>query len=58
MYYSSYFYAYFIPYFYIQLYGSQNGVEPGLANNLLVIMNAVGVVSRILPGHLADRFGV
>lgn len=53
-----YFYAYFIPFFYIQLYGNQNGVDSEISNNLLVIMNALGVVSRVVPGYLADRFGV
>lgn len=53
-----YFYAYFVPFFYIQLYGTQHGLNTGLSNYLLVIMNALGILARVLPGHLADRFGM
>ncbi|KAI0753291.1 monocarboxylate permease [Daedaleopsis nitida] len=51
------FYALFIPYFYIQTYASFRGVDPRIGNYLLAIMNAMNVLSRILPGFMADRFG-
>ena len=51
------FYAFFIPYFYIQIYGTFRGVDPGIANYLLAILNAMNVPSRILPGIVADKYG-
>ena len=51
------FYAFFIPYFYIQIYANFRGINPGIANYLLAILNAMNVPSRILPGFIADRYG-
>ena len=51
------FYGFFIPYFYIQIYGDFRDIDPGVANYLLAIMNAMTVPSRIVPGFLADRYG-
>ena len=51
------FYALFIPYFYIQIYASFRGVPSNISSNLLAILNAMNIPSRILPGLLADRFG-
>ncbi|EPQ53733.1 MFS transporter, partial [Gloeophyllum trabeum ATCC 11539] len=52
------FYALFIPFFYIQVYGTYEGVSPSLAKYLLPIMNAASFPSRVLPGLVADKFGV
>ncbi|KZT18941.1 MFS general substrate transporter, partial [Neolentinus lepideus HHB14362 ss-1] len=52
------FYALFIPFFYIQVYGTYEGVSTRLAKYLLPIMNAASFPSRVLPGLVADRFGV
>ncbi|KAI1792396.1 monocarboxylate permease [Ganoderma leucocontextum] len=51
------FYSFFIPYFYIQIYGDFRGIDPGIANYLLAVLNAMNVPSRILPGFIADRYG-
>ncbi|PIL29207.1 MFS general substrate transporter [Ganoderma sinense ZZ0214-1] len=51
------FYSFFIPYFYIQIYANFRGIDPGIANYLLAILNAMNVPSRILPGFIADRYG-
>ncbi|KDQ53742.1 hypothetical protein JAAARDRAFT_136735 [Jaapia argillacea MUCL 33604] len=51
------FYALFIPYFYIEIYADYQGVPANLSNYMLVLLNAMGIPARILPGLLADRFG-
>ena len=51
------FYSFFIPYFYIQIYANFRGINPGIANYLLAILNAMNVPSRILPGFIADKYG-
>lgn len=52
------FYALFIPYFYIQLYATYRGVSSETAQYLLAIINAFGIPARVIPGLLADRFGM
>ncbi|KAH9929021.1 major facilitator superfamily domain-containing protein [Epithele typhae] len=51
------FYAFFVPYFYIQIYADFREVAPHIAHYLLAVMNAMNIVSRILPGLIADRLG-
>ncbi|RDX40833.1 MFS general substrate transporter [Lentinus brumalis] len=51
------FYAFFVPYFYIQIYANFQGVEPGIADYLVAILNAMNVPARILPAIFADRYG-
>lgn len=52
------YYALFIPYFYIQVFAEFKGVPINISQYLLAIINATGVPARILPGFVADRFGV
>lgn len=49
------FMAFFIPFFYAQTYALNIGMNEDLAFYLLSIMNAAGMVGRLLPNALADR---
>ena len=46
---------FFIPSFYAQTYALNIGTNEDLAFYLLSIMNAAGMVGRLLPNALADR---
>ena len=51
------FYAFFIPYFYIQIYARFQGLQPGIADYLVAILNAMNIPARIIPAIFADRYG-
>ncbi|RPD53739.1 monocarboxylate permease [Lentinus tigrinus ALCF2SS1-7] len=51
------FYAFFIPYFYIQIYATFQGVQSGIADYLVAILNAMNIPARIIPAIFADRYG-
>ena len=50
------FLAFFIPFFYAQTYALDIGVDENLSFYLLSIMNAAGMVGRLVPNALADRY--
>lgn len=50
------FVAFFIPFFYAQTYALNIGMDENLAFYLLSIMNAAGMVGRLLPNALADKY--
>ena len=54
---TSLFYALFVPYFYIQIYANFCEVSPNISNYLLAILNVMNILSRVLSGVLADRYG-
>ncbi|KAJ8508232.1 hypothetical protein ONZ45_g9467 [Pleurotus djamor] len=47
----------FFPYFYLQLFSILHGVEPNIAFYTLAVMNAAGIIGRMVPGTLADYYG-
>jgi predicted MFS family arabinose efflux permease len=47
----------FVPYTYISSYMLSRGFGDGLAYHSLAILNASGIVGRIVPGYLADKIG-
>ncbi|PTB62409.1 MFS general substrate transporter [Trichoderma citrinoviride] len=47
----------FLPFNYVILQAQRAGFSPALVPYLLPILNAVGVLGRILPGVAADRIG-
>ena len=49
------FLAFFIPFFYAQTYALNIGVDQGLSFYLLSVMNAAGMIGRLLPNALADK---
>ncbi|KAI9795931.1 MAG: hypothetical protein M1833_006579 [Piccolia ochrophora] len=51
------FLAFFIPFFYAQTYALNIGMDQNLAFYVLSIMNAAGMVGRLLPNALADKAG-
>ncbi|TFK49230.1 MFS general substrate transporter [Heliocybe sulcata] len=51
------FYALFTPYFYLEIYADFRGVPKHISKYLLAILNAFGIVARIIPGKMADRMG-
>ncbi|KAI9801590.1 MAG: hypothetical protein M1825_003269 [Sarcosagium campestre] len=51
------FLAFFIPFFYAQTYALNIGVDQNLAFYVLSIMNAAGMIGRLLPNALADKAG-
>ncbi|KIJ52627.1 hypothetical protein M422DRAFT_156691 [Sphaerobolus stellatus SS14] len=53
-----YFFALFIPYFYIEEYAKFYGVDPRVASFLLALINGCGVPARVIPGLLADTYGI
>lgn len=48
----------FIPFFFINTYGYAHGVRPEISGYLVTIINAFTIPARIIPGLLADSFGV
>ncbi|KAI1818012.1 MFS general substrate transporter [Poronia punctata] len=52
-----YYFAIYIPSNYIKIEALDRSDSPNAANNLLVILNATGLLGRILPGWLGDRYG-
>lgn len=48
----------FIPFFFINTYGYAHGVQPEISGYLVTIINAFTIPARIIPGLLADYFGV
>ncbi|GIJ86428.1 hypothetical protein Asppvi_005317 [Aspergillus pseudoviridinutans] len=51
------FMAFFIPFFYAESYAANIGVDSELSFYILSIMNAAGMVGRLLPNALADKVG-
>ena len=54
------FFAYmtvYIPFFYAALYGIKVGVSVDWAIYLLVLLSLGSFFGRLIPGHLADRYG-
>jgi len=51
-------FAVFIPYTYISSYAIHMGIETQTAYRLNAILNAGAILGRVLPGHVADPFGV
>jgi len=47
----------FIPFFYISSYATEKGVTPETSFYLISVLNGASLVGRVLPGHLADRWG-
>ncbi|OBZ71107.1 Riboflavin transporter MCH5 [Grifola frondosa] len=45
----------YAPFWYIELYGLQQGVSANLAFYLISIMNASGVIGRVVLGHAGDK---
>ena len=50
------FLAFFVPFFYAQTYALNIGTDENLAFYVLSIMNAAGMVGRLLPNALADKY--
>lgn len=48
----------FVPPFYIQLFSELHGINKETSFYALSIMNVTGMLGRIIPNYLADRFGV
>ncbi|CAI7607462.1 unnamed protein product [Penicillium palitans] len=49
--------AFFIPFFYAESYALNIGVESELSFYILSIMNAGGMIGRMLPNAIADKIG-
>ena len=49
------FMAFFVPFFYAQTYALSIGTNENLAFYVLSIMNAAGMIGRLLPNALADK---
>ncbi|KAF4612666.1 hypothetical protein D9613_011882 [Agrocybe pediades] len=47
----------FFPLFYIQLFAEKHNMSPSLSFYAVAIMHVAGIFGRILPNHLADRYG-
>ncbi|KAL7279566.1 hypothetical protein ACG7TL_005966 [Trametes sanguinea] len=47
----------FIPFFYIVDYSTDHGISPHTAFYVLSVMNAGGIVGRLVPAYLADAWG-
>ncbi|WWC89326.1 uncharacterized protein L201_004247 [Kwoniella dendrophila CBS 6074] len=47
----------FFPIYYLQVYGEHHGLPENLTQYTLAILNAASIFGRIIPNHLADRFG-
>ncbi|KAK0637473.1 putative MFS monocarboxylate transporter [Bombardia bombarda] len=47
----------YIPFFYVSPYASARGINPELSFYLISIMNGASLFGRVVPGHLADRYG-
>ncbi|KZT20190.1 MFS general substrate transporter [Neolentinus lepideus HHB14362 ss-1] len=51
------FYALFTPYFYVEIYADFRGMSKHISKYLLAILNVFGIISRVVPGKMADRLG-
>ena len=51
------FIAFFIPFFYVQSFALNIGIDQDLAFYLLSVMNAAGMIGRLLPNFVADKVG-
>lgn len=49
------FMAFFIPFFYADSYALNIGLDSELSFYILSIMNAAGMIGRLLPNAIADR---
>ena len=49
------FIGFFVPFFYAQTYALNIGTSESLSFYLLSIMNAAGMIGRLLPNALADK---
>lgn len=49
------FVGFFVPFFYAQTYALNIGTNENLSIYVLSIMNAAGMIGRLLPNALADR---
>ncbi|KAJ7034713.1 major facilitator superfamily domain-containing protein [Mycena alexandri] len=47
----------FYPIFYLQLYAIKQGIREKIAFDTIALINAGGVVGRVIPNFLADRVG-
>ncbi|WWC61892.1 uncharacterized protein I303_104477 [Kwoniella dejecticola CBS 10117] len=47
----------FFPIYYLQVYGEKHGLPENLTQYTLAILNAASIFGRIIPNHLADKFG-
>ncbi|KAI0926615.1 hypothetical protein AcV7_005507 [Taiwanofungus camphoratus] len=48
----------YVPLFYLQLFAADHGVNARITTYALAILNAGGVVGRLLPPFLADEIGI
>ncbi|KAF3402236.1 Riboflavin transporter MCH5 [Talaromyces pinophilus] len=51
------FMAFFIPFFYAESYALNIGADTNISFYLLSIMNAAGMIGRLLPNAIADKVG-
>ncbi|KAL2818238.1 major facilitator superfamily domain-containing protein [Aspergillus cavernicola] len=49
--------AFFIPFFYSEIYALNIGVDSELSFYILCVMNAGGLIGRMLPNAIADKLG-
>ncbi|TFY67789.1 hypothetical protein EVJ58_g1396 [Rhodofomes roseus] len=47
----------YTPYWYIELFSLSTGLSANLSFYMIAIMNAAGLVGRVLTGYLGDRYG-
>ncbi|GBE78966.1 Aspyridones efflux protein [Sparassis crispa] len=50
-------FALYTPYWYIELFSLQKGVGANLSFYMIAIMNAAGLVGRVVTGYAADKYG-
>ncbi|GBE79003.1 Aspyridones efflux protein [Sparassis crispa] len=50
-------FALYTPYWYIELFSLQKGVGANLSFYMIAIMNATGLVGRVVTGYVADKYG-
>lgn len=50
------FMAFFIPFFYAETYALNIGLDSQMSFYILIIMNAGGLIGRLLPNAIGDRF--
>jgi len=48
----------YVPYFYAQTYAENQGYSDNISFYIVAIMNAASLFGRLLPGMMADKFGV
>ncbi|KIJ33767.1 hypothetical protein M422DRAFT_264225 [Sphaerobolus stellatus SS14] len=47
----------YTPFWYIEIFSLQKGVNPNLSFYVISIMNAAGLLGRVITGYLADKYG-